>query len=238
MLESVDSAVSNTAVRKDVWVRLPPAAPDTREAWPRCRATPPYPLECVDEIGLGASYVYLLGLYLGDGMLSMQRNGVWRLRIFQDARYEALVSECGRAMRAVVANGVTHTRRAGCLELVSYWKHWVCVFPQHGSGVKHQRSIVLRDWRRELVERFPRDLVRGLIHSDGCRVTNFTVSSAGKRYEYPRYHFSNRSDDIRELFVSTCHLIGVDCRPNNRWNISVARRASVAILDEFIGPKR
>lgn len=40
-----------------------------------------------------------------------------------------------------------------------------------------------------------------------------------------------------ELFGWACGLIGVDCRPNNRWNISVARRASVAILDEFIGPK-
>jgi hypothetical protein len=28
--------------------------------------------------------------------------------------------------------------------------------------------------------------------------------------------------------------MGVDCRPNNRWNISVARRSSAAILDEFI----
>jgi len=103
--------------------------------------------------------------------------------------------------------------------------HWICVFPQHGAGPKHRRRIVLEGWQRELVQRFPRELIRGLIHSDGCRVINFTISPAGRRYEYRRYHFTNHLDDIRELFVSTCHLIGVDCRPNSRWNISVARRA-------------
>jgi hypothetical protein len=40
-----------------------------------------------------------------------------------------------------------------------------------------------------------------------------------------------------DIFVRACGLIGVECRPNNRYNISIARRRSVAILDEFIGPK-
>ena len=88
-----------------------------------------------------------------------------------------------------------------------------------------------------LVERFPREFLKGLIHSDGCRATNKVRGANGDCYEYPRYFFTNHSDDIRELFTWACGLIGVDCRPNNRWNISVARRASVAVLDEFIGPK-
>jgi hypothetical protein len=32
-------------------------------------------------------------------------------------------------------------------------------------------------------------------------------------------------------------LIGVESRPNNRYNLSIAHRRSVAILDEFIGSK-
>lgn len=59
-----------------------------------------------------------------------------------------------------------------------------------------------------------------------------------KRYSYPRYFFTNHSADIRELFQWACGLIGVESRPNNAWNISVAKRQSVAILDSFIGPKR
>lgn len=208
----------------------------TSDYRPACRASPPYPIEGVDELGLGQSYVYLLGLYLGT--LSRQSNGVWRLRIFQDRRYERLIASCGKAMRDVTAgNAVNHVQRPGSVEIVSCWKHWICLFPQQGAGPKHLRPIKLAPWQRDLVALFPFDFVRGLVHSDGCRTTNFTVSKAGKRYEYPRYHFTSHSDDIRELFVWACGLIGVDCRPNNRWNMSVAKRASVAILDDFIGPK-
>ena len=90
----------------------------------------------------------------------------------------------------------------------------------------------------ELVERYPHEFVKGLLTSDGCRATNRVKSPAGRSYAYPRYFFSNRSAQIRELFMYGCWLIGVECRQNNRWNISVAKRASVALLDEFVGPKR
>ena len=50
--------------------------------------------------------------------------------------------------------------------------------------------------------------------------------------------FANVSEDIRELFVWACSLIGVESRQSNAKNISVARRGSVAILNEFLGPKR
>jgi hypothetical protein len=59
----------------------------------------------------------------------------------------------------------------------------------------------------------------------------------GRWYAYPRYQFSSRSDDIRRLFTDACDRIDVSWRPWGRWHISVARRASVARLDEFVGPK-
>ena len=58
-----------------------------------------------------------------------------------------------------------------------------------------------------------------------------------KRYEYPRYTFSNASDDIRGLFCWALDLVGVEWRVMNARNISVAKRASVALLDTFVGPK-
>jgi len=64
-----------------------------------------------------------------------------------------------------------------------------------------------------------------------------TVRHGPKAYEYPRYNFTNRSDDIRRIFCDACDLLGVEWRVMNRWDISVARRDSVARLDEFIGPK-
>jgi hypothetical protein len=90
------------------------------------------------------------------------------------------------------------------------------------------------------VEQHPGRFLRGLFHSDGCRVTNWTKKTVGgevKRFEYPRYFFSNRSEDILRLCEWALDLLGVEHRRSNAWNISVARKASVAILDEHVGPK-
>jgi hypothetical protein len=112
----------------------------------------------------------------------------------------------------------------------------VCL-PTARSRPKHLRTIELEPWQWDLVELHPRELVKGLIHSDGCRLTNRVRSTAGKRYEYPRYFFTDRSTDIMGILVHVCEMIGVECRPNRRHDPSIAQRGSVAILDEFIGPK-
>lgn len=79
--------------------------------------------------------------------------------------------------------------------------------------------------------------LRALIQTDGWRGLNKVVSK-GVAYAYPRYQFSNRSDDIRKLFTDTCDQLGIEWRQWTRWHVSVAERASVARMDEFIGPKR
>ena len=79
--------------------------------------------------------------------------------------------------------------------------------------------------------------MRGLIHSDGWRGMNRVRGANGSPYAYPRYQFSNRSGDIRQLFVRACDALGVQTRRMNAWTISVAHRDSVALLDEFVGPK-
>jgi hypothetical protein len=191
----------------------------------------------VDPLGLGGEYVYLLGLYLGDGMLTDAPRRVWRLRITLDERYPGIIERCKAAIEQVSVRNAGAVKRPGCFEIYSNWKHWFCVSPQHGVGPKHTRPIELEEWQRWAVAQYPHELLTGLIHSDGCRVINKVVTR-GKPYEYPRYHFTNHSDDILRLFTDTCQLIGVECRPNNRWNLSAAKRHSVALLDSFIGPKR
>ncbi len=56
-------------------------------------------------------------------------------------------------------------------------------------------------------------------------------------YEYWRYQFSNRSDDIMRIFCTACDRLGIDWRRMNDHTISVARRQSVAMLDQFVGPE-
>lgn len=185
------------------------------------------------------SYSYLLGLYLGDGCLSKQRRGVMRLRIVLDERYPRIINECFRAMQDLLPDnrpGVLALQSSRAVEVGISSKQLPCLFPQHAPGRKHERLIVLADWQQRSVCRRPDLLLRGLIHSDGCRFIN-TVRHGEKTYSYPRYNFSNRSDDIRGIFCDACDVLGIEWRVMNRWNISVARREAVARLDEFVGPK-
>ncbi|HEX6390503.1 MAG TPA: hypothetical protein VFZ89_13670 [Solirubrobacteraceae bacterium] len=85
--------------------------------------------------------------------------------------------------------------------------------------------------------RTPHALLRGLIHSDGWRGIN-RVRHAARTYEYVRYQFTNASPDIRSIFCATCDALGIEWRRMGERDISIARRASVARLDAFVGPKR
>lgn len=59
-----------------------------------------------------------------------------------------------------------------------------------------------------------------------------------KTYVYPRYLFTNRSLEIQGVFCDSCDRLGIDWRQDGPWNISVARREAVAIMDRHVGPKR
>jgi hypothetical protein len=191
---------------------------------------------------LGPEYVHLLGLYLGDGVISSHQREVFRLRITLDVRYPGIVEECRAAMSAVVPRNRVHcqTRPCNCQEVHAYSKGWPCLFPQHGPGKKHDRAIFLADWQQVLAQRWPEQLLKGLIQSDGCRVVN--TGRGGWRQ--PRYAFSNVSTDITSIFCSACDCLGLRWTasfPSNEKaavSIYVSRKVDVARLDEFIGPKR
>ena len=180
-------------------------------------------------------YVYLLGMYLGDGCLSAHRREVFKLRISLDARYPDIVDECREAMRAVLPRSrVNHVDKRTWWELYSYSKSWPCLFPQHGPGKKHERRILLSPWQELLVLERPDLLLRGLLHSDGCRFVN--TGRCG--WAHPRYAFSNASRDIRTLFCAACGLLGLRWTASGSRTIYVSRKDDVALLDLFVGPKR
>jgi hypothetical protein len=183
------------------------------------------------------SYAYLLGLYLGDGWLTIARGRVY-LRIVLDLRYPQVIRDCWsatvlsmpmRRARIVPCAGAEAVHVRACGQL------WLHAFPQHGPGRKHERPIRLEPWQQEIVDRHPGEFVRGLIHSDGCRTINRfrTRLPSGRvaEYAYARYFFSNLSCDIRGLFCSTCDALGVRWTLSNPRNVSVSHRASVAVLD-------
>lgn len=186
-----------------------------------------------------AHYAYLLGLYLGDGWIGEHRRAVTRLCVYLDDGYPGIVQACAEAMEAVRpgqhADRYEH-RGSNMVIVRMYSRHWPCLFPQHGPGKKHERPIVLARWQQDIVDAQPEALLRGLIHSDGCRVMN-RASTEKKTYFYSRYQFSNRSQDIHAIFRDACDRVGVAWRPSGSYTTNVSRRASVAKLDAFIGPK-
>lgn len=196
---------------------------------------------CTDRPLDHKAYAYLLGLYLGDGHIAHHRRGVLRLTIACCADWPGLIDAAAAAMAQVMpSSAVGRLQRTGCTIVNSYSKHWACLFPQHGPGMKHTRTIALECWQREVVDGFTEDFIRGLIHSDGCRAINRVrrpAENGDRWYEYPRYFFTNASDDIRRLYTDALDRLGIAWKQSNVRVISVARREAVARLDEFVGPK-
>lgn len=188
------------------------------------------------------AYAYLLGLYLGDGCISAHPRGTgFYLRIACADAWPGLLRECREAVTKVRPGiGVYALQKQGYAMVTSYSRHWPSLFPQHGPGKKHERALTLEPWQRGIVDAYPWQFIRGLIHSDGCRVTNWTtrlVAGEEKRYEYPRYFFTNLSGDIIRLFTETLDAVGVQWKRAGDRNISIARKASVALMDTHVGPK-
>ncbi len=189
-----------------------------------------------DFAALPPDYVYLLGLYLGDGSIATHARGVFRLRITLDTAYPGIIESAAAAIRQVNGGHVSAKQRThqNCVDVSSYWKAWPCLLPQHGPGKKHDRVIRLEEWQRVLVERHPEQLLRGLIQSDGHRFIN----TGRNKWTCPRYGFDQVSDDIRAIFCDACDLLGLRWTRSGKRTIYISRKADVALLDEFIGPKR
>ena len=211
--------------------RAKPIPDPARTPCPRCEGGR------LDE----SAYAALLGFYLGDGCLSSHAR-YWALRVSCDASLPGIIRDVEALIAATRPSRRTFRVNApGVVVVQAHWQHWICLFPQHGPGRKHERSIVLEDWQRTIVEAHPGPFLRGLFHSDGCRARNWTVRTvAGRptRYDYPRWQFTNVSADIRELCCWALDLAEVAWRQSNAKTISVSRREAVARLDALIGPKR
>jgi hypothetical protein len=188
-----------------------------------------------------SAYAYLLGLYLGDGYISRGRRDVFALWIACCDDWPGLLAAARKAMSDVMpASSVFCVHQTGCTMVKSTSKHWPCLFPQHGPGRKHTRKIELEQWQLVVVRKYPGEFARGLFHSDGWRGVNRVLrrlASGDRRYEYPRYQFSNQSKDILRLCGEALDQLGVAWRFSRRDTISVARREAVARLDEFVGSK-
>jgi hypothetical protein len=179
-------------------------------------------------------YAYILGLYLGDGEINKGRR-TKRLIITLDQKYPQIIARCMTALQTLMPqNKVSYYNcpKGNCVRVSCFNDNWHEIFPQHGAGVKHLRPIILEDWQHYIVDQYPLEFFRGLYHSDGSRSQNIVY---GKNY--PRYLFSNESDDIRKLFTDTVEKLGLHWTTANRRNLAISKREDVEWLDKYIGAK-
>lgn len=185
-----------------------------------------------------AAYAYVLGLYLGDGHISVIGESS-RMTLALDGLYPRIVENAVQAIRELLPGRRVHVygdRRSRLVRVVSASPHWTVLLPQHGPGPKHSRKIELTHWQSDITSLHARELVRGLIHSDGSRYIARQVRE-GRMYAYPRYSFTNRSADILEIFRGHLRLLGIDATYSRQDNVQIARKDSVARLDRFVGSK-
>ena len=96
---------------------------------------------------LRPAYVYLLGLYLGDGCISAHPRQVYKLRIVLDLKYPGIIKlsrsrdrrDPWKARARPKAPDPQLRRGQFLLEQSP------CYLPQHGAGPKHGRRIWLAD---------------------------------------------------------------------------------------------
>jgi hypothetical protein len=207
-------------------------------------ASPSTPDELLRQIrnpnnkDLQRAYVYLLGVYLGDGYI-IKNKRVYVLRIFQGDRYPNLINGYASTINFLLPDNkvnILHKKTSKCVEVVCYYKFWPALFPQHGAGRKHTREVKLQNWQQTIVDRYPLEMFRGLYHTDGSRHRRLVN---GK--DYPSYSFTNLSEAIIKLYCYVCELLGIHwteiARPNGVTDISIAKRKDVAWLDIHVGPK-
>jgi hypothetical protein len=179
-------------------------------------------------------YAYVLGIYLGDGEIDNARR-TKRLIIALDKKYPKIIERCVESIQAVMPQhkvSYYNCPVGNCVRVSCCSIEWTVVLPQHGAGLKHNRPIILEDWQQRIVDTFPLEFFRGLYHSDGSRPQNIV-----KGRNYPRYQFSNKSDDIRKLFTDTVERLGLSWTPANRHNVAISRREDVEWLDKYVGAK-
>jgi hypothetical protein len=186
-----------------------------------------------------APYAYLLGLYLGDGHIVHGPGDRWQLRIACDRAYRGIVALGAEAIEQLVGRppSLREHPRDRCTRIVSTSRLWPVLLPQHGPGRKHARRIALDGWQRDIGRQQPEALIRGLIHSDGCRFVARQRRN-GRSYSYVRYSFSNRSADIRGIFCEFLDLLGIGWTRPTEHVVAIDRRPEVAKLEDFVGPKR
>lgn len=157
---------------------------------------------------LQKAYSYTLAVYLCDGhIIEVASKRTHLLRLFNDIKYPNDSLEWKNNLQKILPNNVCNQYNPKNRNIFLTTIHSCLLpnlFPQHGKGEKHNRKLVLQDWQKEIITKYPKEFIRGCIQSDGC----VYIHKQGMR-EYKKHAFVNKSEDIVEFFLYTLSLVGI-----------------------------
>ncbi len=184
-------------------------------------------------------YSYFLGVFLGDGCLSLHKKSVYRCRITLDVKYPNIITKTKLCIESIMQNNkvsIVNRLRQGkpsCVDVSCYSKEWVKLLPFYKPGPKWKYKIQLEDWQQSIIKEYPKEFWLGLYHSDGCR---YKQTNCNSYY----YCFAQKSEDITNLFTWCSDLLNIKYRILRRPNINIITitdKISRQKLDTFAGPK-
>ena len=155
------------------------------------------------------AYSYILAIYLCDGYINNYKTFRAPLIVlYNDSKYVNNTNSWASNLQTIFPTSSINIRKrkqSNCFMVSTYTKKIFDLFPQHGRGAKHTRKLNFADWQLKIIEEFPREFVKGCIESDG----SIYIQTIGK-YTYKKYTFTNKSEDIIDLFLQTLGLIGIN----------------------------
>lgn len=187
-----------------------------------------------------SAYSFILATYLCDGCISTYKTvRAPSIRLFNDSRYVKNIQEWAEKLKILFPKNVVNVikqKHSNCFVILTYNKNLIELFPQHGKGVKYKRKLILTDWQKEIIEKYPKEFVKGCFQSDGCIYTQ----KVGK-YEYRKHSFSNKSEDIIDFLLYALRLIGIEKekyrRPDGIFVIQNFKKDQQKVLNEIIFTK-
>jgi len=188
------------------------------------------------------SYSYVLGFYLGDGCLQHDKKKKTRsytLFISNQANFHKMNQQISKSLEVLFQKKVVRIykrKNSNCLNIKLTAVNLNLLFP-HGEGKKHERKIVLEDWQLNLIEKFPKEFIKGMLESDGCRFQARKICST-----YYVYKFDNKSCDLHEILqriakILNLHFTFTSSKGNKIHTTSFYKKEDVLFLDSFIGVK-
>jgi hypothetical protein len=183
-----------------------------------------------------ADYSYLLGLYLGDGCI-YRLPKTYKLTITLDNKYDSLneytISVFSRFFEkpAYIFDLSLHGR-GNAIDIITHSCTLPVIFPQHGRGRKHDRSIELKEWQVDIIDSI--SFVKGLMMSDGSMYVDLQCGNT-------KAGFTNKSEDIIRIFEKYLNKLNIEYKTYKKktgiYMTTIHKQESVSRLVDLIGTK-